>query len=620
MVDRSQSFVVLAAEGGARSSDLLSSTAPSGPTGMYNEKMRHAISAFQFCVSGEFNMTDSVRITDCCAACLQPPRQKGNGESIPLLRCSRCRKVWYHDVECQRKHYKHHRLFCIRCDDLKEIRPTTKPNKVDGSSEQKQFVIENRPGKGRCMVALCTIPKAQIIHPQSSDSNYFQPLVPPVLVQSLRSTRCAVCFGRLRKKFQFEDNPHHPKYQVLLCSQACRQVGMAWLAQEERLIVNILNQDESHTAVERAPIRSVFPSAIFAYRVCLAMAKDVTIRAYVETLQRSRTDATLSTLPEVARSHALASILTVKRLLMETCASSKDPDESLIAMDVEVTWDIICKTKTNAFSVCDGEFTPIGLGIYPVASNINHSCRPNALQTFRFGASNLPQLRLTTCSAVAKSEEICISYIDNQAPRQLRQDNLDSYGFECTCPYCSDAERETRLVGLKCQTCGGMGRVDRVTNSWRCESCQAAIPELVLKAIQRFSDLDQSNLLQTVKQFHDTFRTHCFPTSWYFQQSASSFIDLQLDYMQACQEPSKKMQLAHSILLPLEVMLQNRTDDECAVLPTTLLRFKAAKVRLFLGLDLQRALQEMKSVNETLLLYFPPDHEILDEVRHTLGN
>ncbi len=42
-----------------------------------------------------------------CASCKEPAR--GNEK---LLKCGRCKKVWYHDVSCQRQHFKIHKKKC----------------------------------------------------------------------------------------------------------------------------------------------------------------------------------------------------------------------------------------------------------------------------------------------------------------------------------------------------------------------------------------------------------------------------------------------------------------------------------------------------------------------------
>ena len=44
---------------------------------------------------------------------------------------------------------------------------------------------------------------------------------------------------------------------------------------------------------------------------------------------------------------------------------------------------LIARLACNAHTIADGELAPIGVGIYPLGSMVNHSCRPNAAQSFR---------------------------------------------------------------------------------------------------------------------------------------------------------------------------------------------------------------------------------------------
>ena len=74
--------------------------------------------------------------------------------------------------------------------------------------------------------------------------------------------------------------------------------------------------------------------------------------------------------------HALAAILTVKRLLQGTHEEMQKEfyplPSSLLEFDGEIIWDNISKVKINAFTVCDGLFTPLGLGMYPIACSGEH--------------------------------------------------------------------------------------------------------------------------------------------------------------------------------------------------------------------------------------------------------
>jgi len=47
-----------------------------------------------------------------CAYCGKPPLKDATGKYIKMKTCSRCRGVYYHDVECQKRHWKAHKKTC----------------------------------------------------------------------------------------------------------------------------------------------------------------------------------------------------------------------------------------------------------------------------------------------------------------------------------------------------------------------------------------------------------------------------------------------------------------------------------------------------------------------------
>lgn len=43
---------------------------------------------------------------------------------------------------------------------------------------------------------------------------------------------------------------------------------------------------------------------------------------------------------------------------------------------------LLARFGCNNHTICDEELRPIGVGLYPLGALINHSCRPNCVQTF----------------------------------------------------------------------------------------------------------------------------------------------------------------------------------------------------------------------------------------------
>lgn len=99
----------------------------------------------------------------------------------------------------------------------------------------------------------------------------------------------------------------------------------------------------------------------------------------------------------------------------------------------------------------------LGCGLYLEAAVANHSCSPNAAQTFD-GLT----LALRCTRPVAKGEEIMIGITELHRPTRVRQEALRaSYFFECRCERCNyqgTFEEDQGLEGYACQnkSCSGV--------------------------------------------------------------------------------------------------------------------------------------------------------------------
>jgi hypothetical protein len=95
--------------------------------------------------------------------------------------------------------------------------------------------------------------------------------------------------------------------------------------------------------------------------------------------------------------------------------------------------------ETNAFKMesTRGEGTS---GIFAIASRINHSCSPNANQTWN---SRIGCLTVHAIKDIPINEEITIPYVFPTLDRSQRLSGLKGYGFVCTCPICDDFATST---------------------------------------------------------------------------------------------------------------------------------------------------------------------------------
>ncbi|KAF7351029.1 SET domain-containing protein [Mycena sanguinolenta] len=81
-------------------------------------------------------------------------------------------------------------------------------------------------------------------------------------------------------------------------------------------------------------------------------------------------------------------------------------------------------------------------------SRVNHSCSPNT--TAHFDVITF-SFQLFAVRDIAQGEELTLTYTDLKAPAEMRQSDLEPYGFHCTCSACatsctSDALRERSMT------------------------------------------------------------------------------------------------------------------------------------------------------------------------------
>lgn len=74
-----------------------------------------------------------------------------------------------------------------------------------------------------------------------------------------------------------------------------------------------------------------------------------------------------------------------------------------------------------------------GTALFVSIARINHSCTPNLKIQFH---GNSVRLTAVTLRPVAVGEELCISYIKQEADVKTRRHQLLEYGFTCSCERC----------------------------------------------------------------------------------------------------------------------------------------------------------------------------------------
>ncbi|KAL1309940.1 histone-lysine N-methyltransferase ASHR1 [Arachis ipaensis] len=137
------------------------------------------------------------------------------------------------------------------------------------------------------------------------------------------------------------------------------------------------------------------------------------------------------------------------------------------------------KFACNAHTICDSELRPLGTGLYPVISIINHSCLPNSVLVFEGRSASVRAVQ-----HVPKGSEVLISYIETAGSTMTRQKALkEQYLFNCTCPRCSkllvlkgqydDIRESAILEGYRCKNEKCDGFLLRTTDGkgFQCQQC-----------------------------------------------------------------------------------------------------------------------------------------------------
>ncbi|KAJ6735776.1 HISTONE-LYSINE N-METHYLTRANSFERASE ASHR1 [Salix viminalis] len=133
------------------------------------------------------------------------------------------------------------------------------------------------------------------------------------------------------------------------------------------------------------------------------------------------------------------------------------------------------KLACNAHTICDCELRPLGTGLYPIVSIINHSCLPNAVLIFE-GKSSV----VRAVEHIPEGAEVSIAYIDIAGSTMTRQKTLkEQYFFTCTCPRCikagqyNDIQESAILEGYRCKDdgCNGFLLRDSDDKGFICQTC-----------------------------------------------------------------------------------------------------------------------------------------------------
>ncbi|XP_038718397.1 histone-lysine N-methyltransferase ASHR1 isoform X2 [Tripterygium wilfordii] len=204
--------------------------------------------------------------------------------------------------------------------------------------------------------------------------------------------------------------------------------------------------------------------------------------------------------------------------------------------------EIFSKFACNAHTICDSELRPLGTGLYPVISIINHSCLPNSVLVFE-GKSAV----VRAVQHIPKGTEVFISYIETAGSTMTRQTSLkEQYLFTCRCPRCSktydDVRESAILEGYRCKDhkCDGFLLRDSDDKGFVCQHCGLArnkeeiknlamkIKEVSEKAVTSTSSGNHREAMSMYKRIEKLQSQLCHPFSISLLRTREKVIEISM--------------------------------------------------------------------------------------------
>ncbi|KAK9993553.1 hypothetical protein SO802_023256 [Lithocarpus litseifolius] len=203
------------------------------------------------------------------------------------------------------------------------------------------------------------------------------------------------------------------------------------------------------------------------------------------------------------------------------------------------------KFACNAHTICDSELIPLGTGLYPVISIINHSCLPNSVLVFE---GRLAVIRAV--QHIPQGAEVSISYIDTTGSTMTRQKALkEQYLFTCSCPRCiklgqsDDIQESAVLEGYRCKDegCNGFLLRNSDDKGFICQQCGCvrdkeeirkiasevkSMSEKALMSLSSGNQLEAVSMHQTIEKLQ---RKLCHPFSISLMQTREKVLKILME-------------------------------------------------------------------------------------------
>lgn len=215
---------------------------------------------------------------------------------------------------------------------------------------ERGLSVSSLPEKGRCLIAAKDFSPGEVIISQ-------EPYV-SVPSNTSRSSKCEVCFG--------SDNVKKCSacHVVSYCGSACQKADWKLHRVECQALSNI----------EKDKLKYLTPSIRLMVKLYL--------RRKLQTEKVISTTVTDNyNLVEALVSH-MSKIDEKQLVLYAQMANLINLILQWPDLNLKEVAENFSKLACNAHSICDSELRPLGTGLYPVISIINHSCLPNSVLMF----------------------------------------------------------------------------------------------------------------------------------------------------------------------------------------------------------------------------------------------
>merc|ERR1712212_747368 len=324
-----------------------------------------------------------------------------------------------------------------------ELHQVMGSNLVERKDEERQWFIDTKKGRGRCLIATTPIQVGDVILEE----------MPAVWgPKQLSPTSCLGCYMPL----EFEEVTFCDDCGLPLCSTNCANL-------------------DNH----RAECEMLHPARSY---LLLNSEKDLQQAYYFITTVRTlwmrknnkeQWEAVSKLMSNLEERRGSKIFQFNQTYVVETLKHFGVQDFS----DDEI--QKVCGIfDSNAFESCSPSRVPCR-GLYVMASMINSSCLPNTRHYFK----NSGELVVVASRPIAKGEEILVCYTQPRWSTSPRQKHLSvTKLFRCECARCTDPEEQKMFSSsLLCPNQGCRGAVCPLSMSsartagWNCRKCGTVI-------------------------------------------------------------------------------------------------------------------------------------------------